>query len=261
MSELDPATLETGNILRDWNARNYLDYYYGHPSVPDDEAVMFRFVARGLADIARRFDAGLDLGCGPILHHAAQAIPWVDRLDMADYQDSNLEEIRRWIRRDPGAFDWSIFLDGARGALDAEDRRLGTLVEREAQMRARIHLLSCDLRDDLPLGKPVQYPLVTSYYCAEWVIPTAAGWCDTMRRVTSLVAPGGWLFLAGVHATEYCVINSRRVPCVRVTRDDVRGVLGDLGFDRSTIRIDVTPGLQPEVSGIHGTFMAYAQRG
>jgi hypothetical protein len=261
MTEPDPATLETGHILRDWDARDYLDYYYGHPSVPDDEAAMFRFVARGLADIGRRFASSLDLGCGPVLHHAAQAIPWVDRLDMADYQDSNLEEIRRWIRRAPGAFDWSIFLDGAHGVLDAEDRRLGTLAEREADMRARIHVLSCDLRNDLPLGQPAQYPLVTSYYCAEWVIPTAAGWRDTMRRVTSLVAPGGWLVVAGVHATEFCVINGRRVPCARVTGDDVRGVLADLGFEPSTIRIDVTPGLRPEVSGIHGTFMAYAQRG
>ncbi|HEX8107707.1 MAG TPA: hypothetical protein VF516_08250 [Kofleriaceae bacterium] len=260
MADSEPETLETGDILRDWNARDYLDYYYGNPSVPDDEAMMFRFIARGLADIGRHFEAGLELGCGPVLCRAAQAIPWVERLDMADFQDSTLEEIRRWIRRDPGAFDWSIFLDGARGVLDAAGRRLGSLAEREAAMRARIHPVSCDLRDDLPLGKPVQYPLVTSYYCAEWVVPTFAGWQTTMRRFASLVSSGGWLFLAGVHATEYCVLNGRRVPCARVTHDDVRRVLGDVGFDPATVRLDVTPGLRPQVSGIHGTFVAYAQR-
>jgi len=261
MTEPDPATLETGDILRDWNARDYLDYYYGHPTVPDDEAAMFRFIADGLAGIGRRFATGLDLGCGPVLHHAAQVIPWVERLDMADYHDSNLEEIRRWLRGDPGAFDWSVFLDGERGVLAAEGRRLGTLAERCARMRSQIQVRPCDLRGDLPLGQPAQYPLVTSYYCAEWVIPTAAGWRDTMRRASSLVAPGGWLFLAGVHATEFCVMNGRRVPCARVTEAEVRGVLADLGFAPSTLQIDVTPGLRPQVSGIHGTFMACAQRG
>ena len=260
MSGTGPDALEPGHILRDWNARDYLDYYYGHPNVPDDEAAMFRFVARGLAEIGRHFEAGLDLGCGPVLHHAAQVVPWVDRLDMADFQDSNLEEIRRWIRRDPGAFDWSIFLDGARGVLDAEDRRLGSLAEREARMRARIQLLTCDLREPMPLGRPAQYPLVTSYYCAEWVEPTTAGWHATMRRVASLVAGGGWLFLAGVHATEYCVINGRRVPCARITRDDLHAVLAELGFDAATVRVDVTPGLRPQESGIQGTFMASARR-
>jgi nicotinamide N-methyltransferase len=196
-SEPDPAELEVGHILRDWNARTYLDYYYGHPSVPDDEAAMFRFVARGLREIGQQFASGLDLGCGPVLHHAAQAVRWVDRLDMADVQDANLEEIRRWIRRDPDAFDWSIFLGGERGVLAAEDGTGGSLAEREALLRARIHLLPCDLREALPLGTPVQYPLVASYYCAEWVVPSITGWEGTMGNVASLVAPGGWLFLTG----------------------------------------------------------------
>jgi hypothetical protein len=259
-NETEPASLETGHLLRDWDARDYLDYYYGHQSVPDDEAVMFRFLARGLGDIGRHFEAGIELGCGPVLHHAAQVVPWVDRLDMADVQESNLEEIRRWLRGDPDAFDWSVFIGGERGVLDAEDGRGGSLAEREALMRARIHVMTCDLREPLPLGEPVQYPLVTSYYCAEWVDPTIVGWETTMRRVSSLVSSGGWLFLAGVHATDFCVVNHRRIPCARVTADDVRRVLGELGFDASTVRVDVTPGLRPSVSGIQGTFMAYAQR-
>lgn len=246
-------------MLRDWDARQYLDYYYGHANVPADEAVMFRFVARGLSEIGRQFGTALDLGCGPCLHHAAQAIPWVQRLDMADYQESNLEEIRRWLRAEPGAFDWSVFIGTARGVLDVEGNG-GTLAEREALMRARIHLLRCDLRDPLPLGTAVQYPLVTSYYCTEWVLPTVAGWHETMQKVTSLVEPGGWLILAGVHATEYCMINGKRVPCARITNAELHRAFASNGFDPGTLKLDVTPGLAPDVSGIQGTFMVIAQR-
>lgn len=255
------ADPEMGHILRGWNPRQYLDEYYGYRAVPEDEAVMFRFFARGLREIGRRFEAGLELGCGPVLLHAAQLVPWVDRLDMADVNEPNLEEIRRWLRNDPDAFDWSVFIGAERGVLDAEDGQGGTLAEREALMRSRIQLLPCDLREAMPLGKPAQYPLVTSYYCAEWVIPTIEGWRETMRNVTSVVASGGWLFLTGVHATEYAVIGGRTAHCARVTHDDVREVLGELGFIPSTIRIDVTPGLRPQVTGLQGTFMAYAQRG
>src|ERR1043166_1854363 len=199
-NQTPPADAEPGHILRDWDARQYLDYYYGHKSVPDDEAAMFRFFANALRGIGT-VEVGLELGCGPVLHHAAQVVPWARRLDMADVQEPNLEEIRRWLRRDPAAFDWSIFLDGPSGVLDAEDRKLGSLAEREALMRDRIQLIGCDLRDAQPLGKPVQYPLVASYYCAEWVIPTQDGWRETMTKVAGLVARGGWLLLAGVHAT------------------------------------------------------------
>ncbi len=260
MNELDPAELEPGNVLNFWDARAYLEYYYAHARVPDDEAEMFRFFARGLADIGRHFEAGIELGCGPVLHRAAQVVPWVERLDMADINDDNLEEIRRWLRGDPGAFDWSVYLGGENGALDAEDRR-GTLAEREALMRARIRPVRCNLRAAMPLGAPVAYPLVSSYYSIEWVIPTIAGWRATMGRVASLVSPGGWLLLAGVHATDYCMVNGQRGVCAHVTQADLRRLLGELGFDPATLRITVTPGLRPAESGIQGTFMAYAQRG
>lgn len=260
MGETDPTNIEMGHLLRDWNARQYLDYYYGVSRVPADETVMFRFIARGLRHIGRQFETGIELGCGPVLNHAAQAVRWVERLDMADLQEPNLEEIRRWVHREPGAFDWSVFIGGEGGALDAEDGSGGSLAEREALLRARMNLIRCDLLESLPLGKPIHYPFVSCYYCAEWIIPTVPGWRQTMRNVTSLVASGGWLFVAGVHATDYCMISGRRVPCAHITGDDLRGLLDDLGFDRSTVQLDVTPGLAPTVSGIQGTFMAYAQR-
>ncbi len=260
MGDTVPGNMEMGVMLRDWDARQYLDYYYGHPTVPEDEAVMFRFVARGLRAIGRHFATGLDLGCGPCLHHAAQVVPWVDRLDMADYQESNLEEIRRWLRNDPAAFDWAPFIGGKNGVIDVEEGRTSTLAEREALMRSRINLMLCDLRDPQPLGKPLQYPLVTSSYCTEWVIPTLAGWHETMQKVTALVEPGGWLFMAGVHTTDYCMINNRRVPCARITDDELHRAFADNGFNANTLHLDVTPGLAPTVSGIQGTFMIYAQR-
>ena len=260
MTVMAPTDSEMGHLLRDWDARQYLDYYYAQSSVPDDETAIFRFIARGLRDLGQHFEAGIEVGCGPTLHHAAQLVPWVQRLDLADVQEPNLEEIRRWLDQEPGAFDWSVYFGGEHGVLDVEDGRGGSLAEREALLRARIHLTRCDLRESLPLGKPAQYPLVASCYCAEWVVPEISGWRETMRNVTSLVASGGWLFLVGVHATDYCMINGRRVPCARITEHDVRGLLGDLGFDARTLRIEVIPGQRPLVSGIQGSFMAYAQR-
>jgi hypothetical protein len=250
--------MDAGHILDDWNARDYLEYHYRYASVPADEAAMFRFIARGLVELGRVLDTGLELGCGPVLHHAAQMVPWVKRLDMADVQEANLDEIRRWLRREPEAFDWSVFIAGEHGVLAAEHGRGGTLAEREALLRERVQLMRCDLRDALPLGRPASYPLVGTFYCAEWVTTTLAGWHETMRKVAALVARGGWLFVVGVHASEYCVINGKRVPCARITDDELRRTLVELGFD--SIDLDVTPGLRPDVSGIQGTFMARARR-
>lgn len=250
-----------GNIIRDWDARTYLDFYYGrHQTVPADEQRMFEFVAGALAKMGTRFPAGLEIGCGPVLHRAAQVVPWVDRLYMADYHESNLDEIRAWLRGEPDAFDWSVYLDGKGGVLDHDPAPRSTLAEREALMRKRIHAFKCDLRDPVPLGAPAEFGLVTCFYCAELVIPTREGWRQTMQYLTSTVARRGWLIMMGLHDTSQTFINNRWIPNARITQDDIRAVLIENGFDASTIEIDVTPGLNPEASGIQGTFMSYAQR-
>jgi hypothetical protein len=303
-------------MLRDWDARAYLDYYYGEPVVPADETAMFQFVARALRGIGTRLSAGLDLGCGPVVHRAAQVVPWVDRLDMADVQPVNLDEIRRWIDRAPGAFDWSVLIGGPGGVLEAEGGGGGSeaerdgggsevddggggsevddggggseaegggggsevddggggsevddggaggrgLAEREALLRQRIRLMPCDLREAHPLGAPLEYPLVTTYYCAEWVTPTLAGWRETLGKVAALVARGGWLLMIGAHATDYCVINGRRIPCAHVREDELRSALAELGFDPKAIQLERTPGVSPAACGIQETFMLCARR-
>lgn len=250
---------DTTHILDHWDARQYLDYYYGpYTEVPADEADMFRFFAEALRAMGR-VPTALEIGCGPVLHHAAQTVRWTDRLDMADVQPQNIEEIRMWLRKDPNAFDWTVFLGGKNGVVDVEGDG-GTLAEREALMRERIHVMPCDLSKDEPLGRPARYPLVGCYYCAEWVIPNSEGYKFTMKRLASLVEPGGWLMMAGVHDTDFCMINGKPAHCARIVDKELHPLLVELGFSPSTIRIDVTPGLRPEVSGIRGTFMSVAQR-
>jgi hypothetical protein len=251
---------ETADVMDHWDAREYVEYYYGvHKTVPKDEEDMFRFYAAALRAIGRHLPSALEIGCGPVLHRAAQTVRWTDRLDMADFNDDNLRELRMWLENDPKAFDWSVYIGGKNGVVDIEGDG-GTLAEREQLLRSRVHLMNCDLNNEQPLGKPASYPLVSCHYCAEWVIPNPEGYKQTLRRLSSLVEPGGWLLLSGVHDTEWCMVNNRPVHCARIRDTEIRSTLESLGYTPSTIRIDVTPGLRPEESGIRGTFMAHARK-
>ncbi|MBS1121111.1 MAG: hypothetical protein H6Q90_3339 [Deltaproteobacteria bacterium] len=255
-----PESQDLGNIRDDWDAQSYLKDYYSVDSVADDEAFMYKFIADGLRTIGRVFPAGIEVGCGPVLHHAAQTVPWLQRLDMADFQEANLAELRKWLSQDPGAHDWSVFLNAKNGVLEAEGSHRTTLDKREALLRERVKLMPCDLRNPQPLGRPATYPFVSAFYCLEWVEPTLAGWQQTMRYVMSMVEPGGWFLVVGVCDTTYCNIGGRPFPSAAVSTDDVRKSLLEFGMDPSSVKVAHTPGLAPEVSGIKGTFMAFAQR-
>jgi hypothetical protein len=251
---------ETADFMDHWDARQYVEFYYGrHKTVPKDEDDMFRFYAAALRAIGRHLPTALEIGCGPVLHRAAQMVRWTDRLDMAEFDDGNLEQLRMWLEGDPNAFDWSVYIGSKNGVVDVEGDG-GTLAEREQMLRSRVHLMKCDLNSEQPLGKAVTYPLVACHYCAEWVIPNPEGYRQTLRRLSSLVEPGGWLFISGVHETEYCMVNNWPAHCATVRDTDLRSTLESLGYNPSTIRIDVTPGLEPEKSGIRGTFMSLARK-
>jgi hypothetical protein len=250
--------IDRQHITEGWDPATYLRDYYSIAAIPRDEEVMFRFVADGLRQIGRRFDRGLELGCGPVLHHAAQLVPWVDRLDMADYLEANLDELQRWLARAPGAHDWSVYLGAPGGALDADGG--GSVAEREALLRERVQLLRCDLGREAPLGTPVQYPLVATFYCLEWVVPTTDGWRQTMSRVADLVSPGGWLFVVGVGDTEFCRIGSRRCPCARVSLADLEAALVENGFDRSTLVTAYEPGRDPATTGIRANLLSRVRK-
>ena len=76
----------------DWHAPDYPNKYYTLPALSDDEQAIFRHVGPWLA--GEFYQRGIEVGCGPTVHHALAVVPHVAELHLADYLESNLEEVR-----------------------------------------------------------------------------------------------------------------------------------------------------------------------
>jgi len=226
------------NFLEDWDVQGYLDEFYGYAEVPPYSRSVLRFLVAHLQRIDRTFASALEFGCGPALIHAAALVPWVGQLDMADLQPKNLEAIEQWLRGEPTAFDWSTYIAGAGGVLDLEGRG-ETRASREALMRRRIRTRAGDITRELPLGEPASFSLVASFFCLEWVAPTAPAWGVHVARLVSMLEPGGWLFMTALHAAEGLRMGGRPYRCAHVTEAGLRGLLLELGFRADTICIEL----------------------
>ena len=224
-----------------WRARDYLEQYYT-TGVTADDVAHARFAAVELRRLGRRYARALEVGCGPTVHHIAPFAPWLDRVTLADFLPENLDEIARWWRAEPSAFDWDRWIGGMLAAdadaLELAPRLAGkdavhALRRRQASMRdALAELAAVDLRaaaaePNLPLGS---FDLVLSYYCLECVGTTHAAWRQCLQRLTAWVAPGGVLFLGVMRRARSYRVFDAAFDVAPIDEDDLRSELPRLGF-------------------------------
>ncbi len=53
----------------------------------------------------------LDFGCGPTIQGVISASKWYAEIYLSDYTQSNRKEVKKWIDRDPEAFDWGQYFE------------------------------------------------------------------------------------------------------------------------------------------------------
>jgi hypothetical protein len=250
-------------------SRDYLFTFYSHGPTPDEEAV-FDFLVCHYPKIQSQ-RCMIELGCGPAIHHALPAVPFVAEIHMADYLEQNLEHIQAWKEGRSDACNWHGF---TALSLKLEGRPFDeqAIVLRERQLRKKItSLLRCDLRQDSPLGHHIQYPVVGCFYCTEVVgctdVTSASKkeWQRVMGRVSDLVAPGGHLFLSAVKESWFYALYSpdgktRRLPVTFLTEQDFRDTLPALDFDMRETIVESRDFTGQEEEGLHGVILVAARK-
>ncbi len=227
MSESDPNA-ENDEYVSHFAPHEYLRQYYSLPQLAVDDAELFKYFSAWLKRSGRRFHRVLDVGCGPTIHNTFAIAPYADRIDLADYLDENLHEIQRWLDAAPDAHPWDALFCGV---LACQGLGPESLDERKELYRSCVMALRrCDLREPFPMGEPVSYDLVTSFFCAECVATSKGDWVAMMERILAMVDDGGSVFVAAVHDSEGYRVLGRWFRAVPVNESDFEELLRERGF-------------------------------
>lgn len=223
-----------------WHPREYLTQYYQTSRVPEDEHAIVQFIIQHLGKRSTPFARALDIGVGPTLHHEIALAPYVRNIDIADYLPQNLAEIEKWLRGAPDAHNWDIYI---RGILELEGMKNPSPAAVEARrklVKQRVHqLLHCNIKEPLPLGAKMAYPLVTAFYVADSVASSKLNWRTYMTNIANLVEPGGTLLISALRNAEYYRVGNAIFPSAKVNEDDVRDLYLSLNFVPKTLDVRV----------------------
>ncbi|XP_078578133.1 nicotinamide N-methyltransferase-like [Branchiostoma floridae x Branchiostoma japonicum] len=181
------------------DARGYLEEYFVPVmySVPDEGPGSVK-----CADIFHDiFNSGevkgkrlIDVGCGPVLSQLISASRFFSEIVCAEYSESGRAEIEKWVAEDPGAFDWSGYVQYF---CDMEGTR-DIWKERQKQLRQAIKaVIPCDIHKPNPI-EPLQmepFDVVITLYCLEAACSDRESYTKAVRNVSTLLKSGGTLIL------------------------------------------------------------------
>jgi len=244
-----------------WHPSHYLEEYY--TAVENDEQATIAFLVEA-ADRLGAVSELLEFGCGPTVHHLFPFADRVNEIHVADYLPCNLDAVRRWVRRQQGAHDWSAF---ARYALRCELGRTPTRVEvesRENLTRQRITgLVHADARNSTPIVDEHarhRYGAVLCCFCPDSITADRDEWRRCMLNIASLVAPGGWFVLAALRATQAYRVGEARFPSAGVTEHDVAAALAEAGYLAGTTMVTVAQAPDDRGYGFSAVTLAMGRR-
>ncbi|XP_061448293.1 nicotinamide N-methyltransferase-like [Rhineura floridana] len=233
------------NVYREhFVSKDYLKTYY---SFSNDNSAENDVLTFALQKLHKAFtldgikgDTLIDIGSGPTIYQFLSACESFREIFATDYTDQNREELERWLKKDPEAFDWSRIV---KYVCELEGDRV-KWVEKEEKVRSTIkQVLKCDVTQANPLA-PLVVPQVNcalSTLCLEAACKDLTMYHSALKNVGSLVKPGGHLILMVALEGSFYKVGQHPFSCLYLEQENVDNAIKEAGFDI----------LWSELSGLH----------
>ncbi|XP_029428629.1 nicotinamide N-methyltransferase-like [Rhinatrema bivittatum] len=227
---------------RDFDPRAYLDTYYAADvgSFVTDEYLPFilKNLFGTFASGAIRGDTLIDIGSGPSIYQFLSACEYFREIIATDYTDRNLQELEKWLKKEPGAFDWS---SAVKFVCELEGDREKWTEKEEKVRRTVTRLLKCDVTKSNPL-EPLTLPqadCLLTFLCLDAACKDHEAFCCALRNITSLLKPGGYLVMGGVLGSSMYMVGQYPFFSLDLEKEFLERAVCDAGY--VVERLEVQP--------------------
>ncbi|XP_012865224.1 PREDICTED: nicotinamide N-methyltransferase [Dipodomys ordii] len=216
-----------------FNPRDYLEKYYNFGPRHSSENQILRHLLRSLYKIFClgdvKGDLLIDIGSGPTIYQLLSACQSFKEIIVTDYVDQNLQELKKWLKKEPGAFDWSPVVTYV---CDLEGNRVESWEKEEKLRQAVKHVLKCDVTQSQPLGG-VPVPLadcLLSALCLDAACPDLPAYRRALENLSGLLKPGGFLVIVDALKSSYYMVGEQRFSSLSLSREAVRAAVEEAGY-------------------------------
>lgn len=248
--------------LSHFNPRDYLEKYYSFGSTHTAENQILRLLLKKLFSIfcvaGVKGDLLIDIGSGPTIYQLLSACESFKTIIASDYTDQNLQELEKWLKKEPGAFDWSPVVTYV---CELEGNRVKGAEKEEKLRRAVKQVLKCDVTQSRPLGA-TSLPLadcLLSTLCLDAACPDLPTYRAALRNLSGLLKPGGHLVLVDALKSSYYMIGEQRFSSLSLDREAIEAAVREAGY--AIMQFDViSQSYSSTVANNEGLFFLVGQK-
>ncbi|XP_050777465.1 nicotinamide N-methyltransferase-like [Gopherus flavomarginatus] len=215
----------------DFDPKAYLRHYkFGEDTFGED------YLNFSLKHYCKTFTSGvvtgdtlIDIGSGPTIHQLLSACESFKEIIASDYTYRNHWELEKWLKNEPGAFDWTPVV---KYVCELEGNR-EKASEKEAKLRKTIkQVLKCDVHKSNPMDPIILPPAdcLVSSLCLEAACKDLTTYRIALKNISSLLKPGGHLVLSGVLGCSFYMVGPKRFSSLVLGEEFLREALSDTGF-------------------------------
>ncbi|XP_054853296.1 nicotinamide N-methyltransferase-like isoform X1 [Eublepharis macularius] len=215
----------------EFDPRAYLEYFNFGGGTLGDEAIEFYLghFCKTFASGRLKGDTLVDLGSGPTIHQFLSACESFGSIVASEPVDRNRQEIEKWLKNKPGAFDWTPIV---KYVCELEGNR-DKWAEKEAKLRRTLkQVLDGDVLRSNPL-EPVALPqadCLLDVECLEAACKDLSALRAALKNISSLLKLGGTLVSAGVLGCSFYMVGPRKFSFLVLTEEILRDALNTSGF-------------------------------
>ncbi|OHA11135.1 MAG: hypothetical protein A3H71_02780 [Candidatus Sungbacteria bacterium RIFCSPLOWO2_02_FULL_48_13b] len=194
-----------------FEAREYLKNYYVHidsamirkyvlqrSAASETARIMIHLAEAAVPEIRSMFNSPpviLELGGGPTLYQLFGICDVAKEIHFTDFLEDNLREIRKWLQKSKGAFDWSQYAATAI-MLQRDDAKANSkeIFRLEDHLRKKITKVAhCDIfLPDLGIRRK-SYDVINTHFVAESATSSKQAWKRAIGNICRKLSSGGCL--------------------------------------------------------------------
>uniref|UniRef100_A0A8C6XP34 Nicotinamide N-methyltransferase-like n=1 Tax=Naja naja TaxID=35670 RepID=A0A8C6XP34_NAJNA len=231
---MEPTFTEKEFYAKHFVPKDFLESYYTLSSGNNAESDFLIFFLKNLHKIFTsgdiKGDTLIDIGSGPSIYHFLFACESFREIIATDYTDQNREEMQRWLRKEPGAFDWTPIM---KYVCELEGDR-EKWPEKEEKVRSAIkQVLKCDVTKPKPLAPvvlpPADYCLLSTL-CFDAACKDIPTYRLSFRNISSLLKPGGHLLFCSTLEEHYYMVGHHKFSALYLEKEMVEEAVRQAGF-------------------------------